>query len=144
MQRSKGLTEPLDHVPELLVIAVSLDELTDRMEERPQHPPGAHRQLAADQIQSLHAVGALVDHRNPRIADKLFHAVVADVAVTAVDLHADIGRLEPEIGEQRFHDRRHQRGEILGALAGCRDRSDRSISSSSRATQPPKARQPSV
>ena len=50
------------------------------------------------------------------VADQLFHAMLADIAVTAEHLHAEIGGLEAEIGEQGFDDRRHQGDEIVGVL----------------------------
>ena len=44
------------------------------------------RQLAADQVERLDAVGALVDHGDARIAHELLHAVLGDVAVAAEHL----------------------------------------------------------
>ena len=44
------------------------------------------RQLAADEIERLDAVGALVDHGDARIAHELLHAVLGDVAVAAEHL----------------------------------------------------------
>src|SRR3546814_1042607 len=73
--------------------------------------------LAADEVQGLDAVGALVDLRDARVAHELLHAVLADVAVAAVDLHAEIGDLEAGIGEEGFYDRRHQRDEVVRLLA---------------------------
>ena len=50
------------------------------------------RQLAADQVERLDAVGALVDLGDAGVANELLHAVLADVAVAAEDLHAEIRR----------------------------------------------------
>ena len=74
------------------------------------------RQLAADQVERLDAVGAFVDLGDAGVAHELLHAVLADVAVAAVDLHAEVGGLEADVGEERLDDRRHQRDEIVGLL----------------------------
>ena len=95
---------------------VGLDEGCDRVEEGAQVAPGMGRQLASDEVERLDAVGALVDHRNARIAHELFDAVLADVAVAAEHLHAAVGVLEGEVGEQRLHHGRHQLAEVVGLL----------------------------
>src|SRR3546814_16381581 len=82
------------------------------MEEAAQQAAHVLAKLAADEVQGLDAVGALVDLRDARVAHELLHAVLADVAVAAVDLHAEIGDLEAGIGEEGFDDRRHQRDEV--------------------------------
>ncbi len=75
------------------------------------------RQLAAHEVQGLHAVGALIDHGDAGIAHILLHAVVADVAVPAIDLHPHGSGHEAHVGEHGLHDGRHQRREVLGPLA---------------------------
>ena len=51
------------------------------------------RQLAADEVERLDAVGALVDHGDAGIAHELLHAVFGDVAVAAEHLlrHDGVG-----------------------------------------------------
>ena len=73
------------------------------------------RQLAADQIERLDAVGAFVDHGDARIAHELLHAVLGDVAVAAEHLlrHDRIG--EALIGEHAFDHRRQQAHVVVGA-----------------------------
>ena len=73
-----------------------LDEGGDGMEEAAQQAAGPLPQLAADQIERLDAVGAFVDLGDARIADELLHAVVADIAVAAPDLHGEVGAVEAE------------------------------------------------
>ncbi len=87
------------------------------MEEMAQEPPGMGRELTSDQVERLDAVGPFVELGNARVAHILLHAVLADVAVAAQHLHADIGGLEAEIGRQRLDHRRHQGDEIVGVLA---------------------------
>ena len=60
--------------------------LADDLEQCLHRTAALQRQLAADQIHRLHAVGAFVDHRDPGIADILFHAPFGDIAVAAIDL----------------------------------------------------------
>ena len=48
--------------------------------------PPSLRQLAADEVERLDAVGALVEHGDARIAHELLHAVLGDVAVAAEHL----------------------------------------------------------
>jgi hypothetical protein len=71
-------------------------------------------QLATDEIERLDAIGAIVNLRNADVADILFHAVRADVAVPAHHLHANVRAFRAEIAEQGLRDRRHQRQEFLG------------------------------
>ena len=58
-----------------------------------QQAPGALGHLATDEVERLNAVGALVDLGDAGVADVLLLAVLADVAVTAEDLDAEIGDL---------------------------------------------------
>ena len=58
----------------------------DLGEERLQRAAAVLRQLAADQIERLDAVRALVDHGDARVAHELLHAVLGDIAVAAVHL----------------------------------------------------------
>ena len=87
------------------------------MEEAAQQAAHVLAQLAADKIQRLDAVGALVELRDARVAHQLLHAVLADVAVAAEDLHAQVGHVEAGVGEEGLDDRRHQRDQVVGLLA---------------------------
>ena len=73
-------------------------------------------ELAADQVEGLDAVGALVDLGDARVADVLLDAGLADVAVAAEHLHGEVGGGEAVVGEEGLDDRRHQRDEIVGRL----------------------------
>jgi len=64
-------------------------------------------QLAADEIERLHAVGALVEHRDTEIAGILLDTMLADVAVPAIDLDAELRRFMAEISEQCLDHRGH-------------------------------------
>ena len=122
LQRAEGLGQHLHVVGDVGVVLVRLQEFRDGVEELAEVAPGMRRQLAADEIERLDAVGALVEHGDAGIAGELLDAVLADVAVAAVDLHAAVGVLEGEVGEQRLHDRRHQRAKVLGILPRLRVR----------------------
>ena len=63
--------------------------------------PGA----TAQQVESLDARGALVEHGNPRIAHDLLHAPLLDKPVPAVYLDADIGRFIAGFGNKGLADR---------------------------------------
>ena len=52
-------------------------------------------ELAADQVERLDAVGALVDLGDARVAHQLLHAPFADVAVAAEHLHAELAASKP-------------------------------------------------
>ena len=92
------------------------------MEERAQIAAIVLAHLAADQVERLDAVGAFVDLRDPGIAHVLLHAVLADVAVAAEDLHAEIGDIEPRVGAHGLHDRGEQLHQIVRRLAFFRRR----------------------
>ena len=74
------------------------------------------RQLAADQIERLDAVGALVDHGDAGVAHELLHAVLGDVAVAAEHLLRQHRIGEALVGQHAFDHRRHQAHMIVGAL----------------------------
>ena len=71
-------------------------------------------QLAADQIQGLHAIRAFVDHGDAGVADELRHAPFLDIAVAAENLLGQHRRLEPLVGQKALDDRGHQRHQPLG------------------------------
>ena len=74
-------------------------------------------ELAADQIVCLDAVGALVDRRDPRVAQILRRAGLLDVAHPAMHLDAGRGDLDAEIGAPRLDDRDQQIGPALCPVA---------------------------
>src|SRR5438874_1289635 len=76
------------------------------------------RQLAADEVERLDAVGAFVDHGDAGVAHELLHAVLLNVAVAAEYLLRDHRVLEALVGENAFDHRRQQAHVIVGGLAG--------------------------
>jgi len=60
--------------------------LPDPLEEQEQAPPALQDHLPAKQIKGLNAVCAFVNRIEPVVTVKLFHVVVAGVAVSTVDL----------------------------------------------------------
>ena len=72
-----------------------------------------HRQLAADQIHGLNAVGALIDRGDASVAIVLGRAGLLDETHAAVDLQAHGGDLAAHIGGPGLGDRREQ---VLAAL----------------------------
>ena len=81
---------------------------------RAQQAPGALRQLAADEVERLDAVRALVDLRDARVAHELLDARLADVAVRR---RTPAGRgwspRTPRSVSAGLDDRRHQRDEVV-------------------------------
>ena len=98
------------------VAAVLLDEALHLGEERLQRAAAVARQLAADEVHRLHAVGALVDHGNARIAHELLHALLGDVAVAAIDLLRQHRIGEALVGQHAFDHRREQAHVVGGRL----------------------------
>ena len=64
-------------------------------------------QLAADEVERLDAVGALVDHGDAGIADELLHAPFGDIAVPAEHLLGLHAIVEAEVGQYPLQDGRH-------------------------------------
>ena len=79
-------------------------------------------QLAAHQVERLDAAGALVELGDAGIAHQLLHARLANVAVPAEALQAEVHALEAGIGEVRLDHRRQQRDQVLGVAARVRIR----------------------
>ena len=75
------------------------------------------RELAADEVERLHSIGAFIDHRDPRITDVLFHAPFGNVTVSAVNLLAGRRDLIPLVGAIALDDGGQQRNKIVGVLA---------------------------
>ena len=74
------------------------------------------RELAADKVHRLHAVGAFINHRDPGIADILLHAPFADVTMPAINL-LRVGRdFIALVGAIALDDRRQQREQVVGHL----------------------------
>ena len=92
-------------------------ELVDLGKEAEHRPPAIGAQLAADQVQRLHAVGAFIDQCDPAIADDLLEAPFAREARSAVHLQAEVGALETLVGQVGFHHRRQQGHVVAGTLA---------------------------
>ena len=79
-------------------------------------------QLAADEVERLHAVRAFVDHGDARVADELLHAPFGDVAVAAEHL-LRLDRVgEALVGEDALDHRRQQADAVVGELARIRRR----------------------
>ena len=74
------------------------------------------RQLAAHQVQRLHAVGALVDHGDAGVADELRHAPFLDVAVAAIDLLRLHRAVEALVGQEALDDGGQQRDQPVRVL----------------------------
>ena len=74
-------------------------------------------QLAADEVHRLDPVGAFVDLGDASVADELLDAMLADIAVAAIDLlRVDRGG-KALVGEIAFDDWREQAEQVLGASA---------------------------
>ena len=65
-----------------------------------------HRELSRHQVDRLDAVGALVDRQDSRVAQMLGGAGLLDEAHPAVDLDAERGDLDGDVGRERLGDRR--------------------------------------
>jgi hypothetical protein len=76
--------------------------------------PVVAQQLAPGEVERLHAVGALVEHRHPRIADDLLHAPFGDVAVPAEHLLHRHRGLEAPVGAVALDHRGQQHDQRLG------------------------------
>ena len=86
----------------------------DQREEALGHLPVVARQLAPGEVERLHAVGAFVEHRHPRIADDLLHAPLGDVAVPAEHLLHGHRGLEALVGAVALDHRGEQADQRLG------------------------------
>src|SRR5690606_9576634 len=80
------LAQRADELPRRLVAALVVAEFLDEGEIAPDGPAAVGRELAADEVHGLDAVGALVNGRDAGVADELLHAPFADIAVAAIDL----------------------------------------------------------
>src|SRR5690606_39066017 len=98
------------------VALVRPDEVVDKAEEGHDVAAAVLTELAADEIERLDAVGALVDHRDPGIADELGDAGLLDIAVAAEDLLGEDGGFEALVGQEALEHRGEQRDEPAGGL----------------------------
>ena len=90
--------------------------VVDNLEKRLNSTAAILRQLAADQIHCLHAVGAFIDHGDPGVADILFHAPFANIAMSAIDL-LRVGRdFIALVRAISFDHRCQQRQQVVGHL----------------------------
>ncbi len=94
-----------------------LGEGGDLAEERHHGAAAVARQFAADEVERLDAVGALIEHGDAGIAHELLHAVLGDVAVAAIHLLRQHRVGEADVGHHALHDRRHQAHVVVGLLA---------------------------
>ena len=85
----------------------------DRVEEVGDRGATAQAELAADEVDGLDAVGALVDRGDADVAEVLGDAGLLDVAHAAVDLHGERRQLDADVGAPRLADRREQVGQLL-------------------------------
>ena len=78
---------------------MSLAELAHFLEEALHRAAAVLRQLAANEVERLDAVRALVDHGDAAVAHELAHAPFLDVAVPAIDLLGRHRVVEAAVGE---------------------------------------------
>ena len=99
------------------IIATRLAELVHDLGEFAQFLALVHEHLAAHEIESLNAVGALINHRDASVAHQLFHTPFLDVAVAAKHLLGQHGAGKSVVGHERLGNRRQQRDQVVGVLA---------------------------
>src|SRR5205085_6615994 len=87
------------------------------LEEGLDRPPAIGAEFSSDQVEGLDAVGALVDLGDAGVADELFHAPFADIAVAAIDLLGVDRGLEALVGEIALDDGGEDSEQIGGGLA---------------------------
>jgi hypothetical protein len=98
-----------------VALAEAADEAAEAARERA--PRAQH--LAAEQVERLDAVRALVDHRDARVAEELLDAGLAHIAVPAVDLDRLARAFERHARDEALDDRRQhreQRGRVIFRL----------------------------
>ena len=83
-----------------------LDVALHFAEERHHGAAAILAELASDEVERLHAIGAFVDHGNACIAHELFHALFGDIAMTAENLLRLHRVGKPPIGQNAFNDGR--------------------------------------
>ena len=83
---------------------------------RRKHLAALQPELAPDQVGRLDAVGALVDRRDAGVAIMLGGAGLLDIAHAAMDLDAEAGHLDADVGAIGLDQRRQQVGARLRRL----------------------------
>ncbi len=100
-----------------LVDALFFDEIGQDLAELAQPRPAVHQHFAAQQVERLNGVGALIDQVDAGVAHELLHAPFADVAVPAEHLQAFVGGLQTVVGDEGLDDGGEQRDQVVGVLA---------------------------
>ena len=93
-----------------------LGKRADFGKERHHGAAAVARQFAANQIERLNAVGALIEHGDACVAHELLHAMFGDIAMAAIHLLRQHRVGESDIGHHALHDRRHQAHMVVGLL----------------------------
>ena len=88
---------------EAFVRCVLAHKGVDLGEEAHHRPAALGRELAADEVQRLHAVGALIDQADAHIAQVLRGGEVLGEARTAVHLHGVGADLKALVRQEGFH-----------------------------------------
>src|SRR6516225_3456856 len=86
LEMTKSFTRARDIGRQTGIFRVLLEETLDLREIGAGHPATLKPELATDQVESLYAVHPFVDLRDACVAHELFHAVLCDISVAAVDL----------------------------------------------------------
>ena len=107
----------VDELGHLFVHALLGHQLANEFAKLLQGRAVVAQHLAAQQVQALDGVGALVDHVDAVVAHKLFHAPFFDEAVAAKDLHAGIGGDMAVVGNKGFDDGSKQGEQFVAVLA---------------------------
>src|SRR5690606_5317107 len=97
-----------------LVAFVFFAEHVHQLSETLQGLTLAHQNLTAQQVQRLDTSGAFIQQSNTSITNDLLHAPLGDKAVTAVDLHTQVGRFIAHLSEERLSNRRQEAQHFVG------------------------------
>ena len=120
-RRLQVLGGPLQRLQEVLrqgqVVLVVLDVALDVFEEGHDRPAHLLGQLAAHQVERLHARRTLVDHGDAGVADELRHAGLLDIARAAEDLLGLARQAVALLGQEALHHRGQQRHHVARLLA---------------------------
>ena len=116
LQLLLGVGQAVDEGLDRGFAAVLGHEGVDVGEPAHDRPTAVGRQLAPHQIQRLNAVGTLIDHGDPRIAQILRRREMLRIPRTAVDLHGQRGDVEALVGQIGFQHRSDQTHIVMGLL----------------------------
>ena len=122
MDRGGGVDEPVERGvergPQLGGLAAGgrrrADRLAHAADQRREPGPVRHHDLAAEQVDGLDAVRALVDRVEPVVAVVLLDVVLAGVAVAAVDLDREVVGLQAPLRRPALRDRREHLQQQVG------------------------------